>query len=44
MALTSSKNPTDELIAKAWGFVAGFIIKPLLKETMLDIVKKYFEE
>jgi CheY-like chemotaxis protein len=44
MVLTSSKNPTDELRAKAWGFVAGFIIKPLSKETMLEIIKKYFEE
>lgn len=44
MVLTSSKNPTDELRAKAWGFVAGFIIKPLSKDTMLDIIKKYFED
>jgi CheY-like chemotaxis protein len=44
MVLTSSKNPTDELRAKAWGFVAGFIIKPLSKDKMLDIIKNYFEE
>jgi len=44
MVLTSSRNPTDELRAKAWGFVSGFIIKPLSKETMADIIKKYFGE
>jgi CheY-like chemotaxis protein len=43
MVLTSSRNPTDELRAKAWGFVSGFIIKPLSKEIMLDILNKYFE-
>jgi CheY-like chemotaxis protein len=43
MILTSSRNPTDELRAKAWGFVSGFIIKPLSKEIMEDILKKYFQ-
>jgi CheY-like chemotaxis protein len=43
MILTSSRNPTDELRAKAWGFVSGFIIKPLSKEIMADILKKYFQ-
>jgi CheY-like chemotaxis protein len=44
MVLTSSRNPTDELRAKAWGFVSGFIIKPLSKEIISDIIKKYYEE
>lgn len=44
MVLTSSRNPTDELRAKAWGFVSGFIIKPLSQEIISDIVKKHFEE
>ena len=44
MVLTSSRNPTDELRAKAWGFVSGFIIKPLSKEIMANIIVKYFEE
>lgn len=44
MVLTSSRNPTDELRAKAWGFVSGFIIKPLSKEVMEDIIKKHFAE
>jgi len=44
MVLTSSRNPTDELRAKAWGFVSGFIIKPLSKEIMANIIVKYFGE
>jgi CheY-like chemotaxis protein len=44
MVLTSSRNPTDELRAKAWEFVSGFIIKPLTKDIMEDIIKKYFGE
>ncbi len=44
MVLTSSRNPTDELRAKAWGFVSGFIIKPLSKEIMANIIVKYFEQ
>ena len=44
MVLTSSRNPTDELRAKAWEFVSGFIIKPLTKAIINDIMKKYFEE
>jgi CheY-like chemotaxis protein len=43
MILTSSRNPTDELRAKAWGFVSGFIIKPLSKDIIADIIKKYFD-
>jgi CheY-like chemotaxis protein len=42
MILTSSRNPTDELRAKAWGFVSGFIIKPLSKDIMSDLILKYF--
>ena len=42
MVLTSSRNPTDELRAKAGEFVSGFIIKPLTKDIMEDIIKKYF--
>jgi CheY-like chemotaxis protein len=44
MVLTSSRNPTDELRAKAWDFVSGFIIKPLTRSILEDILKKYFEE
>jgi CheY-like chemotaxis protein len=42
IVLTSSRNPTDELRAKAWGFVSGFIIKPLTKEKMEEIIKTHF--
>lgn len=44
MVLTSSRNPADELRAKSWEFVSGFIIKPLTKEILKDIIKKYFPE
>jgi PleD family two-component response regulator len=44
MVLTSSRNPADELRAKSWDFVSGFIIKPLTKEILRDIIKKYFPE
>jgi CheY-like chemotaxis protein len=44
MILTSSRNPTNELRAKAWDFVSGFLIKPLTGETLENITRKYFEE
>ena len=40
--LTTSKNPTDRLRAKAWGFVSGYLNKPLTKATLEDIIKTYF--
>jgi CheY-like chemotaxis protein len=43
MMLTSSRNPLDELRAKAWGFVSGFLNKPLTREILDDIIDKYFE-
>lgn len=42
--LTSSENPTDELRARAWGFVSGYLNKPLTKEILENIIKNYFEE
>jgi CheY-like chemotaxis protein len=42
IVLTSSRNPTDELRAKAWGFVSGFIIKPLTKDKMEEVLRKHF--
>lgn len=42
LMLSSSNNPTDQLRARAWGFVSGFLNKPLTKVVMEDIIKKYF--
>jgi CheY-like chemotaxis protein len=40
--LTTSDNPDDEERSKTWNFVSGYITKPLTKEIMEDIIKKYF--
>ncbi|MGK0252963.1 MAG: CheY-like chemotaxis protein [Mariniflexile sp.] len=41
--LTSSDNEDDLSRAKAWNFVSDYITKPLTKEVMTDIIKKYFD-
>ena len=41
--LTTSDNPADIDKAKKWDFVADYITKPLTKETMQEIIDKYFE-
>lgn len=40
--LTSSDNEDDVARVKALDFVADYITKPLTKEVMEDIIKKYF--
>lgn len=40
--LTSSDNEDDIAKVKALDFVADYITKPLTKEVMQDIIKKYF--
>ena len=40
--LTSSDNPQDIERAKTWSFVSDYYIKPLTREKMLEIVRKYF--
>jgi CheY-like chemotaxis protein len=40
--LTTSDNPDDEAKAKEFNFVSEYITKPLTKETMEDIISKYF--
>jgi CheY-like chemotaxis protein len=40
--LTTSDNPDDEAKAKKFSFVSEYITKPLTKETMEDIISKYF--
>jgi CheY-like chemotaxis protein len=41
--LTSSDNDDDVSRAKAWRSVSDYITKPLTKEIMTDIIKKYFD-
>lgn len=41
--LTTSDNPDDETRSKTWNFVSDYITKPLTKEIMEDIIKKYFK-
>ncbi len=41
--LTTSDNPDDEARSKTWNFVSDYITKPLTKEIMEDIIKKYFK-
>jgi CheY-like chemotaxis protein len=41
--LTTSDNPDDEARSKTWNFVSDYITKPLTKEIMKDIIKKYFK-
>ena len=40
--LTTSDHPDDESKAKTWSFVSDYIIKPLTKEKMTDVIKRYF--
>jgi CheY-like chemotaxis protein len=40
--LTTSDNPDDETRAKRWRGISDYITKPLTKEKMKDIAKKYF--
>ncbi len=39
--LTTSSNPDDEIRAKTFSVVSGFITKPLTKETLNEIIDKY---
>jgi CheY-like chemotaxis protein len=41
--LTTSQNPDDQVRAKAWGFVSGYITKPLTPKIMGDIIDQYFK-
>jgi len=40
--LTTSENPDDETRARTFDLVADYIIKPLTREKMKDIIEKYF--
>ena len=40
--LTTSESSEDKERAKKWSFVSDYIIKPLIKEKMKDIINKYF--
>ena len=40
--LTTSESPEDKKKALKWGFTADFKTKPLTKEMMDEIMKKYF--
>jgi CheY-like chemotaxis protein len=40
--LSTSSNPADKLRAKQWKFVYDYIEKPLTKNTLEDIIEKYF--
>jgi len=40
--LTTSDNPDDEARAKSMGELAGFKTKPLTKEMLEEITKKYY--
>jgi CheY-like chemotaxis protein len=42
--LTTSENPVDEERAKQWNFVSDYVTKPLTKQLMKDISRKYFIE
>jgi len=41
--LTTSENSDDIQRAKSENFVSDFITKPMTKEIMLHIIKKYFK-
>jgi len=41
--LSTSKNPEDISRGKTWSFVSDYIKKPLTKEIMEDIIRKYFK-
>jgi CheY-like chemotaxis protein len=40
--LTTSVDPQDLARAKEWSFVSDYITKPLTKEILESIIKKYF--
>ena len=40
--LTTSDNPVDIARTKSFPFITDYIIKPLTKVKMEDIIKKYF--
>jgi two-component SAPR family response regulator len=40
--LTTSDHPDDVAKAKNWNFVSDYIIKPLTREKMTDVINRYF--
>ena len=40
--LTTCENPDNIKRTKSWSFVSDYIVKPLTKEIMEDIIRKYF--
>jgi len=40
--LTTSENPDDETRARAYGLISDYVIKPLTRIKMNDIIAKYF--
>lgn len=40
--LTTSDNPDDKARAKTWNHVSDYIVKPLTKEKMDDIISRHF--
>jgi CheY-like chemotaxis protein len=40
--LTTSDNPDDVAKAGSWSFISDYITKPLTKEIMAEISRKYF--
>lgn len=40
--LTTSENPDDEARARSFGLVADYIIKPLTREKLKDIILRLF--
>lgn len=41
--LTNSDNDDDIVRSKEWSFVSDYITKPLTKEILTEIIKKYFD-
>jgi response regulator RpfG family c-di-GMP phosphodiesterase len=42
--LTTSGNPDDKAKAQSWNFISDYVTKPLTKDLVDEISKKYFEE
>jgi CheY-like chemotaxis protein len=42
--LSTSSNPSDIAKSKTWDFVCDYITKPLTKEMLEVVIKKYFNE
>jgi CheY-like chemotaxis protein len=42
--LTTSDNPADIARSKSFTFITDYIIKPLTKEKMEDIIRNYFKK